>query len=211
MATLRGSRLALTALVALGVAPVTGLLHCGGEPDPTTAVSTEALAATARPSSIGTTPGSRTPPQLVAANHFQLSGGAVRVTYDRSGGVPVFVYDDTQSARGIQTFRGSDVFTDTTVAGELVSVVLRRTIDSGSVTFSVLVPRVQVGPGGTTPVETQAITAYHPFSVVPDPEPAQLDQYGVTLLQGAGSDVGVDRPVLEPGVVGVIAPAPPNN
>jgi hypothetical protein len=212
MAASRGSPLAVVTVVVLAVAPVTGLLHCGGESDPTTAVSTEALATTADPSAeSAATPDSRLESRLIGANHFQLSGGDIHVTYDLSGGVPVFTYDDAQSARGIQTFRGSDVLTETTVAGELVSVVIRRTIDSGSVTFSVLIPRVQVDLGGTTPVVTEAITAFHPFSVVPVQEPAQLDQYSLTPLQGAGSDAA-GLPLFERGRVREpVQVTPPNN
>src|SRR5689334_9341679 len=76
-------------------------------------------------------------PQLVAANHFQLAGHHLHITYSPfvEAGLPSFTYQD---AHQTQTFRGADIQSAATEAGTLVSVVIRRTVDAGSTTFSIL-------------------------------------------------------------------------
>jgi hypothetical protein len=127
-------------------------------------------------------------PQLVAANHFQLSGGGIHVTYAPfvESGLPVLVYQDAQ---GSQTFRGPDIQSASTEAGTVVSVVIRKTIDTGSTTFSILLPRVQVTFGGAAPMHTNGITAIHRFSVIPAFDRGQLDFYTFTPLSGTASHV----------------------
>jgi hypothetical protein len=127
-------------------------------------------------------------PKLVHANHFQLSGGHLHVTYAPfvEAGLPAFVYQD---AHGSQTFHGSDIQSVSTEAGTLVTVVTRRTIDTGSTTFSLLVPRVNVVFSGSAPVHTSGIAAIHRFSVVEAFDRGQLDLYTFTPLSGTASHV----------------------
>jgi hypothetical protein len=124
--------------------------------------------------------------QLVAADHFQLSGGELRVTYVPAveTRLPVFVYQDADQK---QTFSGNDIQTTATDAGTLVSVYVRHTIDAGATTLSVLIPRVELPENASVPVETQAITAVHRFSVAPVSSGGQLDLYSFTPLQGMAS------------------------
>lgn len=137
---------------------------------------------------MSTTAPATTTPSLVPANHFQLNGQNLRITYAPfvEAGLPSFTYQD---AHQTLTFRGTEIQSATTEAGTLVSVIIRRTVDSGSTSFSVLVPRVQVTFTGSAPCETDGITAIHTFSVVPALMRGQLDHYTVTPLHGTASHV----------------------
>lgn len=126
--------------------------------------------------------------QLVAANHFVLSGVGIHVVYAPfvEAGLPSFSYQDSQ---GTQTFRGEGIEVAETMAGKVVSVRIRMTIDSGSTSFSVVVPRVQVPLNGSAPLVTDGITTIHHFSVVQAFNRGQLDVYSVTPLRGTASHV----------------------
>jgi hypothetical protein len=73
--------------------------------------------------------------------------------------------------------------------GDVVSVVIRRTIDSGSTTFSLLVPNVNIVAGQQAAIHTEGITAIHRLSLAPGLDQGQRDQYSVTPLEGTASDV----------------------
>src|SRR3954471_17936592 len=92
---------------------------------------------------------------LVAANMFSLAGGGLHVSYSTTGidGKPHFSYQD--SLRTL-SFRGDEIRVAEVVdLGTVVSVTIARTIDSGSTTFSLLVPRVNLSPASNTvPVRT---------------------------------------------------------
>jgi len=66
-------------------------------------------------------------------------------------------------------------------------VVIRHTIDSGSTTFTLLVPRVEVAASGSQQVQTVGITATHRFSVVRRFDDGQLDSYEVATLTGTAT------------------------
>ena len=132
---------------------------------------------------------------LVQPNLYQLSSGHVHVSYlTHSGpatpqfpqGPPHFTYQDASQTL---SFSGSDVEVVQTELGQIVSVRIRLTVDSGSTTFSVLVPRVNLVPGQPAPVHTEGITAIHRLSLVPGLNQGQQDQYSVTPLHGTASDV----------------------
>ncbi|HMG79650.1 MAG TPA: hypothetical protein VK591_13270, partial [Xanthobacteraceae bacterium] len=70
-------------------------------------------------------------------------------------------------------------------AGAVVSVPIFVSIDSGSTSFSVLIPRVNLGSADSTNITTYGITALHRFGV---PAPVgQLDFYTTHQLQGTAS------------------------
>jgi hypothetical protein len=73
--------------------------------------------------------------------------------------------------------------------GTVVSVAIFRTIDSGSTTFSVLIPRVNLSAGERIVISTEGITATHRFSVVLAFNHGQLDAYTVTPLHGTADIV----------------------
>jgi hypothetical protein len=139
-------------------------------------------------------------PTLVQPNLYQLSGGHhagghIHVSYlTHSGpatpqfpqGPPRFSYQD---ANQTLSFSGSEIEVVETELGQVVTVRIRMTVDSGSTTFSVLVPRVNLVPGQPAPVHTEGITAIHRLSLVPGLNQGQQDQYSVTPLHGTASDI----------------------
>ena len=66
-----------------------------------------------------------------------------------------------------------------------MTVFIRRTVDSGSTTFSVLIPTVNL-PGMGTPVNihTEGITTVHRFSILPAMNRGQTEVYSFTRLSG---------------------------
>jgi hypothetical protein len=132
---------------------------------------------------------------LVQPNLYQLRGGQLHVSYlTHSGpatpqfpqGPPHFTYQDASQTL---SFSGSDLEVVETALGQLVSVRIRITVDAGSTTFSVLVPRVTLIAGQPAPIHTEGITAIHRFSLVPGVNQGQQDLYTVTPLDGTASDV----------------------
>jgi hypothetical protein len=131
--------------------------------------------------------------QLVAPNLYSLAGGGLHVSYTISGiaGAPHLTYQD---ATRTLSFSGTQIRTvDVPDLGTVVSVTLVLTVDTGSTTFSVLLPAVQlasgVGPVSSVPVSTDGITTFHRFSVIPVLNHGQREFYTVTPLTGTASRV----------------------
>ena len=126
----------------------------------------------------------------IAANMFDLAGGGLHVSYSTSGidGKPHMSYQD--ATRSL-SFTGDDIRKmDGGDLGTVVSVTIMRTIDAGSTSFSLLVPRVNLAaPFGSTPIHTDGITTQHPFSLLPAQNRGQRDFYAVTALHGTASHV----------------------
>jgi hypothetical protein len=61
------------------------------------------------------------------------------------------------------------------------------TVDSGGVSFSVLLPRVNLPGEQSVPISTDGITTLHKFSVIP--VTGQRDFYTVTPLTGSAARV----------------------
>jgi hypothetical protein len=138
---------------------------------------------------------------VIQPNLYQLSGhqhhngSNLHVSYlTHSGpatpqfpqGPPHFTYQDANVSR---TFAGQEVEVVETELGAVVSVVIRLTPDSGSTTFSLLVPRVNLVPGQPAAIHTDGITAIHRLSLVPGLNHGQQDQYSVMSLQGTAANV----------------------
>jgi hypothetical protein len=128
-------------------------------------------------------------PTFAKPNFYQLSGDGIDVTFVPSGagGVAHFSYQDAQ--RSLQ-FSGDQIRkVDVPDLGTVVSVTLVLTPDSGSTTFSVLIPQVNLDNqrGSAAPVETDGITTHHRFSLVPQSLRGQLERYCVTPMSGTAS------------------------
>ena len=134
----------------------------------------------------GTSPASN--PSLVQANLYQLSGQDLHITYSPTGidGKPHLTYQD---ATHTLTFAGDKIQSTQAGLGEIVSVTIRPTVDQGSTTFSLFVPRVNLLQGASTSVQTDGITTIHRFSIVPAFNRGQLDVYTVTPLHGTAFHV----------------------
>lgn len=124
----------------------------------------------------------------VTPNLYQLSGHQLHVTYSPSGidGKPSMTYQDTHQSK---SFKGDEIRTVECDLGILVSVTLRMTVDVGSTTLSVLIPRMRVSTTGGTAVHTECITTVHNTSFAPQTLMGQLDHYTVTSLRGTAQAV----------------------
>ncbi len=126
---------------------------------------------------------------FVAANMFTLSGGGLQVSYSTSGidGKPHLSYQDAMRAL---SFTGDEIRRVECDLGTLVSVTIVRTIDAGSTSFSVMIPRVNLpAPFSNVPVQTDGVTTHHAFSIIPAFNQGQRDFYHVTALQGTAANV----------------------
>lgn len=121
--------------------------------------------------------------QPLTPNLYELKGGNLHATYSTTGkdGQPYFSYQD-----GNQTlsFKGKEIRQEKSEAGTLVSVTLRMTVDSGSTTFTLLVPAVRLVEPSSVQIHTIGIETVHKFSVVPPANLGQIETYTTTELSG---------------------------
>jgi hypothetical protein len=125
---------------------------------------------------------------MATPNFYVLSGPGLHVSYSTTSfaGVPQFHYQD-----GFQShsFSGPQIKTEETALGTLVTVVTRMTVDTGSTTFTLVVPPVTLPASNTAPINTLGITTVHKFSVVKAFMVGQDDLYTVTYLHGTAEHV----------------------
>ena len=122
------------------------------------------------------------------ANLYQLSGDGRHVMVALNGidGKPHFSYQD---AHQTLTFQGDEIRQLDGDLGLVASVSIRRTVDQGSTSFSVLLPHVNVPLHQAVSIQTEGITTIHRFSIVPAFNHGQLDTYTVTPLSGSATHV----------------------
>ena len=92
----------------------------------------------------------------------------------------------------IQDFTGKDIrVAEVPDLGTLVSVTIQMLVDSGSTTFTLLLPRVNLPAPpalpAAVPVTTDGLTTLHRFSTVLALQHGQQEFYTVTPLQGTAS------------------------
>lgn len=129
------------------------------------------------------------PPTFSTPNMYQLHGGGIHVTYSTTsiGGTPLFDYHDAQ---GSKSFSGDQINVAETPIGNLVTVVIRLTPDSGSTSFSVLIPIVNLsGLGQAAHIHTEGITTVHRFSIAPALLRGQIELYHFTPMSGTAEAV----------------------
>src|SRR5215469_5576113 len=122
------------------------------------------------------------PQQFVQPNLWILQGGGIHVRYFTAG--PNLFYQD--SMRTLD-FKGQQVrIVQVPDLGTLVSVTIFLTVDSGSTTFTVLLPTTNLPaqPLSSAPVSTDGITTAHHFSLVPAFQHGQQEFYSVTPMTG---------------------------
>ena len=128
-------------------------------------------------------------PASVPANMFSLTGGGLHIGYSTTSidGKPRMSYQDPMRSL---SFQGDEIRKMEGDLGTVVSVTIVRTIDSGSTTFSLLVPNVILpAPFSNVSIYTDGITTHHAFSMIPALNQGQRDFYEVTRLQGTASNV----------------------
>jgi hypothetical protein len=119
-------------------------------------------------------------------NLYQVSGGGIHVTYSTTSlqGQPHFNYHDAVQSKN---FTGNQIQTADTILGKLVTVFLHQTVDSGSTTFTLLVPHVNLPASNVANISTEGITTVHRFSIFQ--LPGQTESYTVHPLHGTASFV----------------------
>jgi hypothetical protein len=130
-----------------------------------------------------------TPPaQIKQPTLYELSGDGLQITYMTTSltGDPQFYYHDASESK---VFTGDQIRTTVEPElGTLVSVVIRLTVDAGSTTFTLLVPRVSLRLSDSVPITTVGITTLHKFSIIGPPH-GQSDFYTPHRLQGTAAFV----------------------
>ena len=117
---------------------------------------------------------------------YELSGGGIHVSYATTsfGGKPLFTYHDAFQFKSVS---GDAITRLETDIGTLVTIVIHMTVDRGSTTFSLLLPRVNLPPSNVQHITAEGITTLQRFSV-PAPQ-GQTQFYTVHSLQGTASFV----------------------
>jgi hypothetical protein len=124
----------------------------------------------------------------ISPNLYQLQGQQIHVTYSTSSfdGKPRFDYQDAYNSL---QFVGDEIRTATSEIGTLVSVSIRKTIDTGSTSFTLLLPNINLENTKQASIITEGITTIHRFSVVPMLRQGQTQLYNVTQLSGTAQAV----------------------
>ncbi|MDZ8186006.1 MAG: hypothetical protein RMX96_14280 [Nostoc sp. ChiSLP02] len=127
-------------------------------------------------------------PNLYNLTGYNNRGAKIQVNYSSSSitGKPLFTYRDQKQTLN---FSGSDIRTTELEIGTLVTVTIVRTVDTGSTTFSVLLPRVNLGKNYQVPIETKGITTINRFSVIPQFNLGQTQTYTIINLKGTAQSV----------------------
>jgi hypothetical protein len=117
---------------------------------------------------------------------YELSGDGIHVSYATTsfGGKPLFTYHDAFQFKSVA---GDAITTLQTDIGTLVTIVIHLTVDRGSTTFSLLLPRVNLPPSNVMNITAEGITTLQRFSI-PAPQ-GQTQFYTVHSLQGTASFV----------------------
>jgi hypothetical protein len=125
-------------------------------------------------------------PSTTTPNLYLLHGHHLHITYSTSGidGKPHFQYHDS-----FQTlpFSGDEIRTLASEIGTLVTVTIRLTIDSGSTSFTLVVPHVNLDQSHHAHITTFGVTTLHRLSLVPAFNQGQTELYTLTELSGAAS------------------------
>jgi hypothetical protein len=122
------------------------------------------------------------------ANLFELSGGSIQVTYTTSGleGIPLFSYRDSNV--NIQ-YSGTEIKGEQTEIGEVLTVMLKQIPDSLTVTFSLILPVVNVLPGSAgSQIQVLGVTTTTHTSIAGS-VPGAAKTYSVEKLQGLAQAV----------------------
>jgi hypothetical protein len=118
----------------------------------------------------------------VATTKFVLKHQQVEVDYTL-GATPTLVYQDGSSTK---TFTGSEILTNQTGLGTLVSVALVLTIDVGGERFGVFLPQLDLTPGQSADFRTVGV--YESFSG-PDSFPHRDPSWRCIELNGTAQGV----------------------
>jgi hypothetical protein len=121
-------------------------------------------------------------------NLYELSGDGIKITYTLEPilGGPQFNYDDGKKSH---LFKGGEIRTEDTEIGTLVSVTIHLGVDTGSTSFSVVLPKVGLGTSSSEPITTIGITTVHKRRIPGPTPPGQDDLYTVHPMKGTAKIV----------------------
>lgn len=120
--------------------------------------------------------------QALQPNLFELSGHGTHITYSTSGidGRPRFSFRD---AHFNENFTGDQIRTLDSELGTLVTVSLKRSVDRGYTSATLLVPGVTLGGQTSQHISTVCIVTVHITGIQPGHTGAQ-QTYNTVTLQG---------------------------
>ena len=119
----------------------------------------------------------------VTPNHYTLRNSRVQLNYSTNGfqGHPHFSYDDGQQ---VLNFQGPQIRVTNTEIGQLVSVTIKESVDSESVSYTVLFPVVALHNNQEqAKIQSEGITTLHRTALV-QPPTGQRETYRVEKLEG---------------------------
>jgi hypothetical protein len=122
------------------------------------------------------------------ANLFELSGGDIQITYSASSfqGVPLFSYRDGAI---IRQFGGEEIRSIKTELGELLTVTLEQIPDLRTVTFTLILPVVNLLPGSGGPyIQVPGITTKS-YTTIAGPVIGPEKTYSLVNLKGTAQVV----------------------
>jgi hypothetical protein len=128
------------------------------------------------------------PPVLKQPNLYELSGEGIHITYSTTSfaGPPLFTYQDAFQSK---QFMGDQIRIVETEIGTLVTVTIFLTVDTGSTTFSVLIPHVNLRSADSVSISTDGVATVHRLRIVGPPLQGQTESYTVYALTGTASFV----------------------
>ncbi|HTI83089.1 MAG TPA: hypothetical protein VL614_21770 [Acetobacteraceae bacterium] len=121
------------------------------------------------------------------ANHYVLHGDGIQIVYT-VGGNPGFTALSFTEGSDTTNFTASQVTTDTTGLGTLVSVALVQSVDTGGTRFGFFLPDVQVTLGQQVSVAT--IGMFEMFGG-PNSVPRRPATWQCVHLRGTAQEVEV--------------------
>jgi hypothetical protein len=128
-------------------------------------------------------------PDFVTPNQYHLAGKGISVSYFPNGEGPILAeHGAVKLVYNGRPFRADAVRTKTVDdLGTVVSVTIAAAIDTGSTTFSLLIPDVELpGLQSSAFIRTKGITTVRRASVALIGHP-QAETYSVTELDGTAS------------------------
>lgn len=172
----------------LGAALLSAVVACSSEEPTVTSSNASGLSSQTVRQPIDVATATVHAPAYAVANRFEMNEANVAVVYDVSDHEhPVLVYTDPNGKR---TYAGDEIQATPTLAGTFVSVVIQRGVDTGSTTFSVLIPATLVDGSDYATIETEGVTASHRFSpFAAYSRPGQLEHYTFVSMRGTATHV----------------------
>jgi hypothetical protein len=127
-------------------------------------------------------------PNLYILHNNVIQGGqfSLSILYSSSGlvGEPLFEYHDGSQ---LLSFSGNQIRTTELPLGNLVTVTISTTADTGSTTFTLVVPSVGLLGGQSLHINTFGVTTTRRGGILPNI--GQQDLYTVTELAGSAEFV----------------------